>query len=234
MEALMPRLFGALAALCLLTACPPIDPVWVTTDAIPAPVPADPSDSESSTGATPTTSGGTDGVAPDESTSSAVPTSSHADDSTGTGSTSSGDLPQPDACAPTDEFCDTFAAACPTYYDAQMCAKVTPPCVVWPNVCNMCAAAKVTCEQTWGFGDFLCVLGEQKCLASSLLVGCECQPAVFVCATEASECGEGYTFENGTCRPPCEMQEECGLPEYATCEAGSCVPEVAPQCSLLD
>ena len=100
MEALMPRLFGALAALCLLTACPPIDPVWVTTDAIPAPVPADPSDSESSTGATPTTSGGTDGVAPDESTSSAVPTSSHADDSTGTGSTSSGDLPQPDACAP--------------------------------------------------------------------------------------------------------------------------------------
>jgi len=56
----MPRLLGALAALSLLTACPPLDPVWVTTDALPAPVPVDPSDSESSTGALPTTGGDTD------------------------------------------------------------------------------------------------------------------------------------------------------------------------------
>lgn len=52
----MTRLLGTLAVLCLLTACPPLDPVWVTTDAIPAPVPADPSEGDSSTGALPTTS----------------------------------------------------------------------------------------------------------------------------------------------------------------------------------
>lgn len=230
----MPRLLGALAALCLLTACPPLDPVWVTTDAAPAPVPADPSDSESSTGAPPTTS--TTDVVPTPTTSGdlSTSTSSSADESTGTGSTSSGDLPGPNACAPTDEFCDAFAEGCPTYYDAQTCAVATPPCVVWPSVCNMCAAAKVKCEQTWGFGDFLCVLGEQKCLASSLLTGCDCQPAVFVCAMEASECPAGFTLDGGTCRPPCDSQEDCGLPEYATCEAGACVPEVVPQCSLLD
>lgn len=106
----MPRCLSALAALCLLTACPPIDPVWVTTDALPAPVPAGPSDSESSTGALPTTSGD-DGTTAAPTSTDATSTSSPPDVSTGIGSTSSGDLPQPDACAPTDDFCDTFAAA---------------------------------------------------------------------------------------------------------------------------
>ena len=130
----MPRLLGALAALCLLTACPPIDPVWVTTDALPAPAPADPSDSESSTGALPTTSGDTS-AAP--TSTDATSTSSSTGESTGIGSTSSGDLPQPDACAPTDDFCDNFAAACPTY---AFCYPVTvqAPAHVWGHDVTLC------------------------------------------------------------------------------------------------
>ncbi len=93
---------------------------------------------------------------------------------------------------------------------------------------------------TWGDGSVLCLNVEQKCLASALLPECACQPAVFPCAASQRECPEGYAFDGAVCRPPCDdgfaldtegpPSEECGPPEYATCEDGYCAPHVLVLC----
>lgn len=144
------------------------------------------------------------------------------------------------ACAPTPEFCWAFEDWCPFYYDKQTCQGIEPACDGWTSACDLCATAKAACEETWGAGSGLCLLGEQKCLASWLLPGCECQPAVFPCAMKAEDCPADYYFDGALCRPPCEEpmsletggtpSEVCGLPEYATCEDGYCAPHVLVYC----
>lgn len=71
----------------------------------------------------------------------------------------------------------------------------------------MCKDVQDACFKTWGEGSPLCDLGHTKCLALAQVEGCGCQPAVFPCAAEESQCEAGWKFQpnGGYCVPPCTV-----------------------------
>lgn len=185
----------------------------------------------SGSGTETTATGSTSGV--ESATASSTTTSASTltpQPSTGAAPTSTTDAETP--CTPDTDFCSWYEALCPLHFDAASCDAVTPECASWSSICELCDAAAQPCFDAFGTDAPTCLKGVQKCLASSLLPGCECQPAVFPCAETEAQCPEGYHFfeRGGLCQPPCDSPDTCGPEYYATCVDGLCKPNVLVLC----
>mgnify|MGYP000958407652 CR=1 FL=1 len=154
--------------------------------------------------------------------------------------TSGGPAPG-DACAPSNDWCDDFLTSCWLDFNVPVCSELAAKdcydavVAAEPTVCEICSAMHDKCVTADPPIDpEICATGEQKCLASAKLEGCDCQPAVFPCAPSQVFCpGEDFEYQyrpGNYCAPYCKTQEDCGPESYSTCENGWCVPHFLVIC----